>query len=80
MTELGCQIRVSDRAWKVPAIRERSFQALRRNLELANAHDIEIEEPERVFVDGYVDEDGEWVAIEKPYWAWDIMAIGQADA
>ena len=77
MPEVGCQIRVSERAWKISDIRERSFQVLRRKLELAGAHDIKIEEPKRIFVDGYYDEDGEWVAV-KPYWAWDIAAIGEA--
>ena len=80
MAELGCQIQVSERAWKVPGIRERSLFLLRRNLELANAHDIKIEAPEHLYIDGLVDEEGDWHPIEKPYWVWEVMATGETDA
>ena len=78
--DLYCQIRVSERAWKAPGIRERSFHQLRRKLELAGARDIKIEAPQHIYVDGFVDEKGDWHEIAEPYWAWDIIAIGQKDA
>ena len=80
MAEVFCQIRVSERAWKVPAIRDRSFDSLRRTLEIAGAHDIKIEPPQHIYVDGVVDEEGDWQPIDKPYWVWDIMAMGRDDA
>ena len=80
MAELFCQIRISERAWKVRGIRERSFQQLRRKLQLAGAHDIQIESPQHIYVDGFVDEEGDWHEIDKPYWAWDVLAVGQGAA
>ncbi len=80
MAELGVQARISASAWGVPGIRERAEQMCRIRLEKAGAHDIRMEPPNYVFVHGFYDEDGEWQAIDKPYWAWDIAATGETDA
>lgn len=80
MAELACQVRVSDRAWEYPAIREDAEKRLRYRLEKSDAHDIKIEEPVHVYVDGFLDEDGEWVWLEKPFWIWELNAVGETAA
>ncbi len=80
IAELACQARVSTRAWKVPGIRERIESQLRYTLKAAGAYGIEIEPPVLIHVTGFVDEEGDWQPLDKPYWAWDTIAIGQSDA
>ena len=79
MAELGCQARVKDWAWKMPRVREQAEKMLRHTLKEAGAHSIVIEPPEHVLVDGYVDEEGDWQPIDKPYWVMDLMAKGQTN-
>ena len=80
MTELGVQCRISSKVWGVPGIREDAERRCRDSLERAGAHDIHMGAPNYVFVTGYNDEDGNWQELDKPYWAWDISAVGETDA
>lgn len=85
--ELGTQIFVSDRTWdRMPGVRERCEEALRRELESKGCQNIVIEEPERALIeaqvaqpDWWTEEDGEWEPIPEQH-GWEIMATGETDA
>ena len=77
MTEMGTQILITKQAWeRMPDVRAKAEDALRKNLELAGCHSIRVEEPRYEWFAPDPDSEAQW----EPYWAWEINAFGERDA
>ncbi|KKN44436.1 hypothetical protein LCGC14_0693170 [marine sediment metagenome] len=84
--EMGCQALISDRLHESrhwPGVRDMQEQMLRYELRRKGCENIQIQEPERFYMDPWEDEDPESLTFGEKFegcWMWEINAVGERHA